>query len=502
MALLLIARSWTDGVRPSAASPTSTTLAVLPFDHIASDDQTSYLANGLTEELITFLGRRFRGHLAVIAPTSAFAVLDAQTDEHTFARELDADFVLTGSLRRSDGQLRVTARLSDSRDGSVVWAGTYRRSLGDLLSLQESLAVSIGEALAINLLPREAWARGGPRGTVARVAFLQADHLMRRAEPRSATAKEAQRRFEAFLRLDPGYALGWVRLARATLTAERLDSALPDARRFLHRAMTLDEELPEAHLLAGKLQFYWDLDFRGALRSYQRALAGNPSLAGAYHGLAAWYSAQGRHTEALATIERAVALDPLSPGMRADTCWLQYFARRWQAAVDAAQEALELDPELVYGLECRSLARLAAGHIRSAVPDLEAEAKVTRRKLLPLALGTEGGQTAQEEASWHDFLASLQSPGQETVNAYWKWRLALYEAVAAFSKDCISSEKLAVIQAHLGHVNVAVSLLEDDFDHHPGKRRPFLAVDPEFDPLRGVRGFQVLERRIRDRSSL
>ena len=145
---------WVGGrPRPHAQPGRRLTLAVLPFDNLSGDADQEYLSDGLTEEMITQLGRLEPDRLRVTARSSTWKYKRADRDMGRLRQELGADYVLEGSLRRSGDRVRVTAHLVRVSDQSQVWAETYERDLGDALIVQSDVAKAVARTIAVTLTP-------------------------------------------------------------------------------------------------------------------------------------------------------------------------------------------------------------------------------------------------------------------------------------------------------------------------------------------------------------
>jgi len=286
-------------------------LAVLPFESLAAEGDRDRFGAGLSEELIARLGRRFRGRLQVIAPTTVPTRGYPATDPRTLGRDLGAEYLLTGTIRSNGRQLRVSARLVETDDGTVRWAAVYQREPTAVLDVQRRLATSIAEALAVQILPPPAWSPRGAASAEAFAAYLRGQSLLKRARELGRGGERALPAFEHAVELDPGFAAAWIGLARATLWNGR-SARRSRARRYLSRGLALDDELAEGHLLRGELALFDERDFDQALRSYRRALEIDPHSEPVHRAIACWQqrtraAAPGRSAGRLASVETAGA---------------------------------------------------------------------------------------------------------------------------------------------------------------------------------------------------
>src|SRR5262249_50276030 len=143
---------------------------------------------------------------------------------------------------------------------------------------------------------------------------------------------------------DPGFAAGWAALAQSYARLRGRENTGQLARDAVARALALDDQLPEAYELLAMIRFYQDYDSEGARQAFTRAIEQNPGYAEAHENFAAYFSALGRHDEAIAEVQLARKLDPLSSMVNSDVGWYYYFARRYDEAVEHSKRTLALDP--------------------------------------------------------------------------------------------------------------------------------------------------------------
>ena len=334
----------------SEGAPPRAILAVLPFDNYAGDPNQDFIADGLTEEMITQLGRLAPERLGVIARTSSMSFKGTKKSVREIAGALHADYVLEGSVRRDGDRVRISAQLIEAKGQTHVWAQSYERESRDFLRVQDEIAQAIAREIRIELTPLPAARAAGIR-TVDLAAHD--DYLHGRASLRLTTepaVREAVRYFERSIGRDPGYAPSYTGLADAGIALTDFyvqpDEWIAKARAAAHKAIELDETLAEAHISAGAIHLLFDWDWEGAEREFRRALAINPS-SGEGH---AWYAYHlavlGRPDESIVEARTAVAIDPFSVSAQLNAGWVYYLARRPEDAVKMVRRALELDPHL------------------------------------------------------------------------------------------------------------------------------------------------------------
>jgi serine/threonine-protein kinase len=188
-------------------------LAVLPFANLSGDAGQGYLSDGLTQEMITQLGRLHPATLSVIARTSVMRYKKGDTPVDQIGRELDVDYVLEGSATRQGDRVSVAAELINVANQTTVWADKYEREFSAILTVQGQVAQNVAKALAVELLPAEE-ARLAIVRTVnpeAYEAYLKGITLWQTLK--TADVDAAQRLFEQALEKDPSYAPAYSGLA-------------------------------------------------------------------------------------------------------------------------------------------------------------------------------------------------------------------------------------------------------------------------------------------------
>lgn len=328
-------------------------VAVLPFANLSGDARQEYLSEGLTEELVTQLGRQEgdRSRVVAVRPLRGGGK-DARRPRQV-AAELGVDFLLEGSVRRAGDRVRVAVHLVRARDEAHLWDESYDRDMGDLLGLQREVAEAIAAGIG-QKLPHPGARSPRPVRPEAYEAYLRGRfHWNRRTPGDLLQALDAFGRAAA---LDPGYApihVGiadcYALLGSAELGALPPTEALPLAKAEALKALALDEGLAEAHASLAHIHLVYDWDLPAAEREFHRALALNPGSPTAHQWFALLLLVTGRGEAALAELRKAEALDPRSPVLQAALAEAAYFGRRFEAAEAHARRALDLDPAFMLG---------------------------------------------------------------------------------------------------------------------------------------------------------
>ncbi|MBI3932702.1 MAG: winged helix-turn-helix domain-containing protein [Acidobacteria bacterium] len=442
-------------------------LAVLPLDNLTGDLGNDYLADGLTEALITDLARV--PSLRVISRTSAMTYKGTRKPLPEIARSLGVEAVVEGSLLTAGLRPRITVQLIHARTDQHLWAETYELARGDVLAVPGEIARQVAQRLGVPLGAQEQAALGRSRPTRPEVheAYLKGRHFWNKRSPEGL--QKALALFEDARRLDPGFAPAEAGLAETHALLANYGvvpprEAFPRARDAATRALALDPGLVEAHAALGFVRLHYDLDWPGAESALSKALELNPSHVTARQWHAEWLSTAGRHLEALAEIRTAREIDPLSLVVHTNVARLLYFARRYGEAEAEARKATELDPEFRWAWIFRGLALTRMGRAEEALADAR---RLETPDLAVHALATLGREA--EARRTLDEIAARYGPTQPYLTA--------------------------CVLATLGDTAAALAALEKAFERRDSLL-VFAGVDPELDPLRPDARFQALVRRI------
>lgn len=375
--------------RAAPAGPV--TIAVLPFEDLGVDPARAYLADGLTEEIITWLGQVDPARLSVVSRTSATLARRQATSLGEVGRALGADYLVETSIRAEGGRARITAKLTRARDQVQVWSQTYNRELTGMLGLQQELGAGIAEQIRFRLTPERsaALSRREPRVAEAYDEYLQGlTFANQRTLP---TTRQAIQHYERATTLDPEYALAWSALA-VTLGAGAINSdvppldVIPRVRDAAQHALAANPNLAEAHYARGYLDWMLEWHWPTAESMFRRALDLDPRNAWAHTMLAHLLSQMGRHNEALAETRRARELDPQNAITYALSSQVAFQARDYQAALDHASQAIALDPELWIGQMMRGQAYEQSGQPDQALSALAIAERFSGGNSKPVSL--------------------------------------------------------------------------------------------------------------------
>ena len=322
-------------------------LVVLPFENLSGDPAQDFLADGMTDELITDLARF--DSLRVVSRTSAMTYRGAHKSLKTIATELHIDAALEGSITRSGNKVRVRAQLIDARTDQHRWAQSYEADITDVVELQSSIALQVAEQVPLNVSARgqRDTARLRPQTSEAYEDYLKGWYFFDKRTPQAATLSVSY--FRKSIQQDPKFPLAYAGLAEALETLTAMDVAPyrqthSEASEALRHALDLDPTLGEAHAALGLLEAQWNWNWAEAERQMKMGLQFSPGSAVVHERCAIYLQAVGRLDEAVRESRRAAELDPLSFFMNRELGRALYLARRYDEAIVELHRSAELDP--------------------------------------------------------------------------------------------------------------------------------------------------------------
>jgi adenylate cyclase len=336
--------------KEALSQPGKPSVAVMPFDNMSGDPGQEYLSDGITENVITTLSKI--PQLFVIARNSTFAYKGKSIPVQQIASDLGVRYVLEGSVQRTEDRIRITAQLIEAESGSHLWAERYDRSMQDIFAVQDEMSMEITRALRVELIEGDQARRWVGKETENLEAFEKA--LQARALSQRGTKDDnvrARQLYMEAIELDSSYvsayaALGWTHFwdARFGWSAEK-DASLESALVYAEKAISLDDEIEDAHLLLAAvylLRRNWDK----AIEEAERAVALNPNGADAYSVRAGIVSCCGRWEEGIEYAKKAIRLNPFPPVHYYHWLGRAYFmTEQYSEAVATWKKALHINPD-------------------------------------------------------------------------------------------------------------------------------------------------------------
>jgi len=324
-------------------------LAVLPFQNLTGDPDQEYFSDGLTDEMITQLGRLQPQRLSVIARTSSMRYKRGDVPIEQIGRELGVDYIIEGSARREGSRVRISATLIHVRDQTRRWSDSFERELASILTLQSDVAGGVARALALTLLPAEQNRLASARrlDPEAYEAYLRGRFHWQTLRPEGLAA--AMSYFQLAVQKDPNYAapytgMGAVWGLRCNSGVTPCPEALPQWKAAIRKARDLEPNLPEVQAHVAAIAFYVDWDWPSAEREFQRAVSLDSAFPDTHMWFGDFLTAVGRFDEGIAEARRAADLDPHNSLYQFLVGRGLLMARRDDEAIAVMQDVLKRDP--------------------------------------------------------------------------------------------------------------------------------------------------------------
>ena len=396
------------------APPGRIMLAVLPFENLTGDSNKEYLADGLTEETISQLGRLNPEQLGVIARTSVMGYKHKDERLDQIGRDLSVQYVLENSLRDSGNHIRLTAQLIQVKDQTHLWSQDYDYSAKDILNVEDEVAKAVGQQIRLRLTSQQKaeLAQPYPVNPEAFDAYLQGHYYFERNT--NQDTEMAAKYFERATQLDPNYALAWVGLSRARnwQAVTGLISAKEGhqlAREAVERALVLNPYLAEAHAQMARIKRQVDFDWAGADASIQRAIALSPGNPEIIRFAAASANMLGRSDEALQLADRAVYLDPLDVDSWEELGEVEFYQGKLNEAEADCKKALQLRLDDFNSSVFLSEIYVMQGRPRQAVAEIERISYPGVRMFLYAIAYHALGRKQDSDAALRELIAKYQA---------------------------------------------------------------------------------------------
>jgi TolB-like protein/DNA-binding winged helix-turn-helix (wHTH) protein/Flp pilus assembly protein TadD len=461
------------GHRPAAIR----SLAVLPLENLSGDAAQNYFSDGMTDELITDLAQI--SALRVISRTSVMVYKGAHKSLPQIARELKVDAVVEGTVLRAGDQVRITAQLIDASTDKHIWSQSYEGELRDTLALQDRVARAIAGQIQINLTPREQAALKSATvvNPQAYESYLKGRYFW--SKRTAGGLKVALAYFNQAIEEDPNYAQAYSGLADTyallgdwQYAAMTPKEAYPKAKAAALKAVKLDNALGEAHnslafLLDG---FDWDLDAGG--KEFRRAIELNPGYATAHHWYAGHLALLGQYDKAIAEMQKAESVDPLSLIINADLAELLVLAHSYDQAIEQSRKTIEMDPNFAMAHNQLAQAYLQKHMYDQAIAELQRAVQLSG-----------GSPTCIANLARAYGLSGNRSEAMKLLN----------ELKSSSTARNSHASEVAAIYASLGDKDEAMNWLEKGYAE---RFNPGVLIRPAFDPLRSDPRFQHLVQRV------
>lgn len=453
-------------------------LAVLPFDNLSRDPEQEYFSDGLTEEMIAQLGKVNPERLSVISRGSVVKYKGSSLAVEQIGRDLHAEYVVQGSVRRASDQVRITVQLVQVGDQTDLWAESYDAELKNILELQSSVARAIAKQIHITLSAKQQLQRTRKREVdpAAYEAYLKGRYYWNK---RSAEGmQKAAVHFQEAIDKDSAYGAAYSGLADCSsgLAWHGFASpseALTKANTAALKAIEIDPESSEAHASLA-LVLSHRLDWPAAEAEFKRALQLDPNYANAHHWYGDYLSIKGRHDEALLEAKRALELDPLNLMIGAWVSWRYYLAHEYDRAIQQGRDTVDLDSSFAAAHLLLGKSYVQSGWHKEGLAELQRAASLSGNSPLYLAQVAVAYGVAGRKTEALRTVAQLQELSRQRY---------------------VSPYGIAQAYAALNDREQTFKWLQVAYEDH-AVWMSYLAVDPLFDRFHSDSRFQELLQRV------
>ncbi len=455
----------------------SISVAVLPFENVGAQPELEYLSDGITEVLISGLSRK--PGLKVIARSTVFHYKGRIGDAVSIGKQLGVSSVVTGRVLQRGNMIRIGVELIDVGDGWQLWGEQYRRSVDEILFVEDEIPKEI-----VGHLQQELGSDSLEPPYKAQTASLDAFHLFLKGRhywnKRTGEAlRKAISYFNQAIETDPAYALAYAGLADCYVplgywTFLAPQDAFPKAKAAAEKALQLDRTIADAHSVLGAVNLCFEWQWQQAEHDLKRAIELNPNYPRAHQIYAELLTVMGRFDTAANEAKCAINLDPLAPAAYFAAGLAMYCARQYGQALSQCERALDIDSDFFPAHLLAGLVFEGEGRFLNAIDSLEKASKASSGSTLVRAVLS---GTLAFAGKRNDARAVLNEIDQSPPDKY------------------VSPIPVAVTLAVLGEQEAAFARLDAGIRFRC-PRAIWSKVDPRLDVLRSDPRYPDLLRRI------
>jgi TolB-like protein/Tfp pilus assembly protein PilF len=462
---------------PSAeaeSEPAKNSIAVLPFTDMSPARDQEFFCEGISEEIISALGRL--PDLRVASYTSSVRFKGKAIDPREIGRDLIVSWLLEGSVRKLNETVRISVQLVRTDDGFSAWSGRFDRELDNIFVVQDEIAGMIVQTLTRRMDKQTSpFVTSTTSHTKAYSAYLEGRYLWNKRP--GDVVWQALEKFEEAIRIDPNFAPAHAALASVygTLGAWEFGvlppaEALAKAKAAAKQALILDPLLAAGQTAMGYTTLHFDWNAEKACREFDQAIALNPAWVDAHH----WHShalcAAGRFTESFAACRHTLEFDPLNPLMHAHLAWHYYMAKQFDEALVQAERVIRIEPSFHWGHFFAGWALERLGRKTEAITRLREAVRCSSNSPVMLAgLGHALAATRDRSATLAVIEDLRRLRGRKGLFAY----------------------ELGLVHAALGDLDVAFKWFNRAVQERSGWIA-YVPVDPRLDELRADPRFDCL----------
>lgn len=462
--------------RRRRSQKTIDSLAVLPLLNVSADPDAEYLCDGVTESIINTLSQLPK--LRVAPRSTVFRYKGREVDPQEVGQDLGVRAVLTGRVFQHGDKLIIGAELVDVVNDSQLWGERYNRKLSDILEVQEEIAKEISENLRLRLTAEEKrrLTKRYTENTKAYQLYLKGRYFWNKRT--KDELKKAIEYFNEAIEKDPTYALAYSGLADCYVVLGIFGALPPNevmlkAKMTSMKSMAIDDTLAEPHASLAYVRAFYEWDWSGAEREFERAIELQPNYAVAHHFYSFYLAAMGRLDEAIVEEKQAHELDPISLIISTNIGMYLYYARQYDKAIERCRKTLRMDPTFFPAHIFIGLAYEQKGMYEEAVAELEK------------AISLSGGDLSLAGLGHAYAVSGKRDEAQKLLN----------ELNEQSQQRYVSPYYMAMISAGLGEHDQSFEWLDKACKDRSGWL-VFIKVDPNLDGLRSDPRFTDLLLRI------
>ena len=464
--------------QPASSSPSAKSIAILPFESLSDDKANAYFAEGVQDEILTRLAKV--ADLKVISRTSTQHFKSSPDNLPQIAKQLGVMNVLEGSVQKSNDQVRVNVQLINAMTDAHLWADIYDRKLTDIFTVESDIAKTIADTLQAKLTGAEmtAMTKAPTANSEAYQFYLQGRFFWNKRT--AADLRKSIEYFSQAIEKDPNYALAYAASAQAWLLLPGYAGGtpadcFPQAERAAKKALSLDDNLADAHAALAMVMQLYDFDLRGAIAEFERAIQLKPNDATAHHWLANHsLAASGQTEREISEMKRALELDPLSLIINTNLGQAYIYANRFDEAIAQLRKTIEMDGSFYFAHLILGEALELKGEFPAALAEYQKAMALNDDPLCKGFIGHLYGKSGRPDAARQILEQLRQLRAQRYFEAY----------------------GIALVCLGLDNPSEALAWLEQGYRERDGFSLAVIRVDQFLDPLRNDPRFQALAEKV------
>ena len=335
-----------------SSEPVEISIAVLPFENMSNDPEQEFFSEGISEEIINMLAQV--SGLQVAGRTSSFTFKGKNQDLRTIGEKLNVNYILEGSIRKSENKIRITAQLIKVADGYHLWSEKYDRKMEDIFDIQDEISLAILNAIKIKLfgVAKEVLIKKYTDNPEAYQLYLQGRFYYNKYTVDGFN--KAIDYYNAAIKIEPDYALAYAGIATSYMALWIYnylppEKCLPQMKQAAEHSLQLDDAIAESHLAIARMKMSYEWDFAAATIEYQKAIELNPNFSEAHVFYALCMCFLGNYTEAVKQASIANRLDPFSLFINFNVANVYWMAGDYEKEVEYGRSMVEMEPDFYGG---------------------------------------------------------------------------------------------------------------------------------------------------------